>query len=165
MSLDRQQQIKELYNATLERAADERPSFLEEACAGDEELRRELETLFGYQAHAEDFIETTLPQMATELLTEDMADSLLGRRIGHYQVLARIGAGGMGEVFLAEDTRLGRKVALKLLPAKFTSDPDRVRRFEREARAASALNHPEHPHHSRDRPGFLGIEGHPLHRY
>ena len=71
-----------------------------------------------------------------------MAASLLGRRIGHYQVLALIGAGGMGEVYLAEDTRLGRKVALKLLPAKFTSDPARVHRFEREARAASALNHP-----------------------
>ena len=141
-SPDRQQQLKELYNVALERAAGERRSFLAEACAGDEELRHELESLLGYQARAEAFIETPLPQLATELLATDLAASLVGRRIGHYHVLARIGAGGMGEVFLAEDTRLGRKVALKLLPAKFTSDPTRVRRFEREARAASALNHP-----------------------
>ncbi len=142
MSIDRQQQIKELYNAALEHAEGERASFLAEACAGDEELRRELESLLGYQARAEGFIETPLPKLAAELLAAEMAGSILGRRIGHYQALSRIGAGGMGEVYLAEDTRLGRKVALKLLPAKFTSDPARVRRFEREARAASALNHP-----------------------
>lgn len=141
-SLDRQQQLKELYNAALERVAGERPSFLAEACAGDEDLRRELESLLGYQARAEGFIETPLPQLVTELFAADLAASLLGRRIERYQVLGRIGAGGMGEVYLAEDTGLGRKVALKLLPGKFTSDPSRVRRFGREARAASALNHP-----------------------
>jgi len=141
-SLDRQQQLKELYIAALERAEGERASFLAEACAGDEELRRELESLLGYQARAEGFIETPLPKLATELLAAEMAVSILGRRIGHYQVLSRIGAGGMGEVYLAEDTRLGRRIALKLLPAKFTSEPARVLRFEREARAASALNHP-----------------------
>jgi eukaryotic-like serine/threonine-protein kinase len=67
---------------------------------------------------------------------------VVGRRISHYQILSLIGAGGMGEVYIAQDTRLGRKVALKLLPAEFTEDPERARRFEREARAASALNHP-----------------------
>ena len=68
--------------------------------------------------------------------------SALGRKMGPYRVLSLLGAGGMGEVYLAEDTRLGRRVALKLLPSEFTHDTDRIRRFEREARAASALNHP-----------------------
>jgi len=67
---------------------------------------------------------------------------MIGETLSHYRIISKIGAGGMGEVYLAEDTRLGRKVALKLLPDQFTKDEDRVRRFEQEARAASALNHP-----------------------
>src|SRR5262245_36113920 len=80
--------------------------------------------------------------MAAGLLAQEPAGSAVGRRIGPYQTLSLLGAGGMGEVYLAEDSRLGRKVALKLLPARFTEDAERVRRFEREARAVSALNHP-----------------------
>src|SRR5213593_3891756 len=76
------------------------------------------------------------------MLAEDKSLPLVGKQIGHYQVLSLLGAGGMGEVYLAEDTRLRRRVALKLLPSEFTHDPERIRRFEREARAASALNHP-----------------------
>src|SRR5213593_3742364 len=76
------------------------------------------------------------------MLAEDKSLPLVGKQIGHYQVLSLLGRGGMGEVYLAQDTRLGRKIALKLLPVQFTQDADRVRRFEQEAQAASALNHP-----------------------
>src|SRR5438046_10526936 len=78
---------------------------------------------------------------AAKMLVDDESLSLVGKQLGHYQVLSPLGAGGMGEVYLAEDTRLKRKVALKLLPAQLTSDADRVRRFEQEDQAASALNH------------------------
>src|SRR5207249_11876558 len=78
----------------------------------------------------------------TEMLASDPAGPIVGKQIGHYQVLSRIGRGGMGEVFLAHDTSLGRKVALKLLRSDFTRIEERLRRFQQEARAASALNHP-----------------------
>ena len=79
---------------------------------------------------------------AADMIGLDQSPSLVGRSFGPYGILAKAGAGGMGEVYLAEDTRLGRKVALKLLPANFTRDVDRVRRFQQESRAASGLNHP-----------------------
>src|SRR5262249_33662683 len=94
------------------------------------------------ESQAEGFIETPALAMAAGLLAQEPAQSAVGRRIGPYQALSLLGAGGMGEVYLAEDSRLGRKVALKLLPARFTQAAERVRRFKREARAASALNHP-----------------------
>jgi eukaryotic-like serine/threonine-protein kinase len=103
-----------------------RAAFLDQACAGDEELGREVASLLASDAPA-----GSLPEPA-----------VIGRRIGHYQVQSLLGAGGMGEVYLAEDTQLGRKLALKLLPAQLTADADRLRRFKQEARAASALNHP-----------------------
>src|SRR5262249_7608667 len=79
---------------------------------------------------------------ATEMIADDRATSIIGKQIGHYSVLSYIGRGGMGEVFLAQDTRLGRKVALKLLRGEFTRDEGRLRRFKQDARAASALDHP-----------------------
>src|SRR6266550_1460618 len=79
---------------------------------------------------------------AAKMLIEDKSLSLVGKELGHYRVLALLGAGGMGEVYLAEDTRLKRKVAVKLLPAELTANQDRLRRFEQEAQAASGLNHP-----------------------
>ena len=81
-------------------------------------------------------------EAATEMLSADLTGSIVGKQLGHYQVLSHIGRGGMGEVFLAQDTTLGRKVALKLLRSDFTRNEDRLRRFRQEARAASALNHP-----------------------
>src|SRR5581483_3243659 len=81
-------------------------------------------------------------EVVTQVIAAQPGPSPIGRQIGHYQVLSLLGAGGMGEIYLARDTRLGRKLALKLLPAQFTRDADRLRRFEQEARAASALNHP-----------------------
>src|SRR5262249_15216915 len=142
MEPERWKQIEKLYTAALERDARGRVDFLDQACAGDEALRQEVESLLACQTEAESFIEAPALEVAAQLLADEQADSARKQRIGPYKLGAKLGAGGMGEVYLARDTRLGRKVALKLLPAEFTSDPDRVLRFEQEARAASALNHP-----------------------
>ena len=136
------QQIKQLYQAALEREASGRAAFLADACAGDEALRREVESLLAYETQAAGFIETPAFKVAAEMFAEEKGQTFTGQQIGSYRVLAKIGAGGMGEVYLAKDARLGRKVALKVLPSRFTDDAERVGRFEQEARAASALNHP-----------------------
>src|SRR5262245_44020881 len=142
IELQQWERIEWLYHAALGREANERAAFLAAACAGDEALRRQVELLLSCDARAEDFIEAPALEFAAHLQTEEQESSLIGRRLGPYQILALIGAGGMGEVHLALDTRLGRKVAVKLLLAEFTADAERLRRFEQEARAASALNHP-----------------------
>ena len=127
----------------LEREPAERAAFLADACAGDDELRREVESLLTAHNRAEKFIEAPAMEMAAKAAAAvGVGLTTVGRKIGPYRVLSLLGAGGMGEVYLAEDTRLGRRVALKLLPSEFTHDAERIRRFEREARAASALNHP-----------------------
>ena len=141
MTSDRQRQIRELYDAALEREPDERAAYLTGACGDDESLRREVESLLAFHLRAEDFIEQPALGMAAEAIVQEKV-AAVGREIAHYRIIALLGAGGMGEVYLAHDGRLARRVALKLLPAEFTADPARVRRFEREARAASALNHP-----------------------
>src|SRR5262249_46529438 len=142
MGTERWKQIKKLYTAALECDASGRDAFLDQACAGDEALRREVESLLACQAEAESFIEAPALEVAAQLLANEQTDSGQKQRIGPYKLGAKLGAGGMGEVYLARDTRLGRKVAVKLLPAEFTTDAGRVRRFAQEARAASALNHP-----------------------
>jgi eukaryotic-like serine/threonine-protein kinase len=142
MKAERYREIEELYHEALERTPDERRNFLEQACGDDLALRREVESLLGYDERAAQFIETPPDDVAAAMLADEQKQSRLGRTIGHYQIVSLVGAGGMGEVYLAEDTRLKRRVALKLLPGEFTADPNRVRRFEQEARAASALNHP-----------------------
>ena len=142
MTPERWKQIDELAQSALARGVDHRASFLDEACADDEELRREVDSQIAYQQQASKFLEDPAFKHAAGLIAESQAEEIEGRTFGHYRVLRKLGAGGMGEVYLAEDTRLKRKVALKLLPAEFTRDPDRVRRFEQEAQAASALNHP-----------------------
>jgi serine/threonine protein kinase len=113
-----------------------------DACAGDVALRREVELLLAQQASMGGFLEDPAVATVAQLVSEPGASVLTGRRLGVYQVHARIGAGGMGEVYRARDTRLGRDVAIKILPRHFTSDPDRLARFEREARVLASLNHP-----------------------
>src|SRR2546422_5434533 len=137
------EQIGELYHAALELAPEERTAFLDKACGVNAALQREVVSLIEAHECAGDFIASPALEAASELF-DDQEPPLLakGHSISHYQVLSLLGAGGMGEVYLAQDTKLGRKVALKLLLKKFTHDLERVRRFEREARAASALNHP-----------------------
>src|SRR5215204_271375 len=140
MTPERYRQIGEIYHAVLEVDREKRGAFLDQSCAGDEVLRREVESLIASHEQASDFIET--PALAVAAGMFSRRDSLVGQKIANFHVLSLIGEGGMGEVYLAEDTRLGRRVALKLLSPAFTSDADRMRRFVQEARAASALNHP-----------------------
>ncbi len=135
-------QIEPLYHAALEHAPDERSAFLDEACDGDQDLRQEVESLLAYDEPAQRFITAPPDTIAAEMLAAEQTPSLIGGNLNHYQILSHLGRGGMGEVYLATDTRLGRKVAVKLLPSEFTRDAERLRRFEQEARAASALNHP-----------------------
>src|SRR5262245_43722454 len=151
MEHDRWEQIERLYHAALERGPDAREAFLDEACAGDEDLRREVAVLLACDVPNDSFIQAPAIEIAARALaveplieasTKPMGNLIAGSQIGAYQLLSPLGRGGMGEVHLALDTRLRRKVAIKLLPAEFTADTGRVRRFEQEARAASALNHP-----------------------
>jgi len=134
--------IEEIYHAALDLPEEQRHAFLLSKCGDDVELRSEVDSLLGFAAKARSFIESPPDDVATALLAGQPGHDILGKQIAHYRIISAIGSGGMGEVFLAEDTRLGRKVALKLLPERFELDAERKGRFEREARAASALNHP-----------------------
>lgn len=142
MKLERWQQIERIYHAALDREAGQRGSFLAEACAGDDLLRRDVEQLLQANERLGSFLGEPAIEIEAREVAAEKSGSLVGQRIGHYQIVARAGAGGMGEVYLAKDSTLNRRVALKLLPARFTTDPDRIRRFVLEAQAASALNHP-----------------------
>src|SRR5205809_883261 len=142
MTPERWQQLKQIFQTALERNPAERSAFLNQACADDPALRSQVESLIAAHDQAGDYIEAMAAEAATEMLDDDQAVSIVGKQISHYQVGSRIGRGGMGEVFLAHDTSLGRKVALKLLRSDFTRNEERLRRFRQEARAASALNHP-----------------------
>ena len=142
MKPERWKQIEKLYDAALELEVSRRAAFLDRACAGDEELHREIASLLASDARAGSFLAAPAAEVVAKVVAAEIAPSPIGRRIGHYQVQSLLGAGGMGEIYLAQDTQLGRKVALKLLPTQLTADADRLRRFEQEARAASALNHP-----------------------
>ncbi len=142
MTPKRWQQIDQLFHAALACQVSERTQFLANACGDDESLRLEVESLISSLDEADGFIETPAGDVAAEMLRTQESTYEPGRQIGNYTIVGRLGSGGMGEVYLADDTRLKRKIALKLLPPHFTVNPDRVHRFEREARAASALNHP-----------------------
>src|SRR5207247_63800 len=142
MTPGRWPQLKQIFQSAIERNAAERSAFLNQACADDPALRSQVESLIASHDQAGDSIEAMAAEAATEMLDDDQAVSIVGKQISHYQVGSRIGRGGMGEVFLAHDTSLGRKVALKLLRSDFTRNEERLRRFQQEARAASALNHP-----------------------
>jgi serine/threonine protein kinase/tetratricopeptide (TPR) repeat protein len=138
-SRDRWATVDRLYHAALAQPVARRAAFLVEACAGDEDLHREVESLLAQDAQN---VLTRGAVVAAAELVSDAGRSVLSGRLGAYQILAPIGAGGMGEVYRARDTRLGREVAIKILPRAFTADADRLARFEREARVLASLNHP-----------------------
>src|SRR5687767_2183340 len=140
MTPERWQQIKALLESAIERDPLARNAFLDEACAGDPALRSEVDALIDSHARAGEFIESPAYAVMADSLAGN--DLIPGHAIGPYEIVNRLAAGGMGDIYLAEDTRLGRKVVLKALPTAFTKDAERVRRFQLEARAASALNHP-----------------------
>ncbi|RPJ60077.1 MAG: serine/threonine-protein kinase [Acidobacteria bacterium] len=146
MNSPRWRQIKQIYGSVLEREPEQREAFLDEACAGDQSLRNEVASLLAREGGSEDLFDSPALDVAAQALARDQAQEprpdLTGQTLSHYRFLEKIGEGGMGVVYRAEDTRLKRSVALKLLPADRLSDPERKRRFVQEARAASALNHP-----------------------
>ncbi len=146
MDANRWKKIKEVYDRALDLRGDEREGFLAEACGDDADLRHEVESLLAAHDDAGSFLQSPAVEVAAREIVADEdtspAPQLIGRELANYKIISLLGRGGMGEVYLAEDKRLHRKVALKLLPARFTNDAERVRRFEREAWAVSSLNHP-----------------------
>ena len=139
---DRWATVERLYHAAQALRAEQRAPFLAEACAGDDELRREVESLLAQCGSADDALTRGAVAAAAGLVSDIGQSMMVGRRFGVYHVLAPLGAGGMGEVYRARDTRLGRDVAIKIVPHEFSALPDRLARCEREARMLAALNHP-----------------------
>jgi len=139
---NRWQEVKKILYAALELDPAERSSFLDGECHSDQELRREIESLMDAHDHAEKRFESPALDVMAAAVPGEEPDEMIGRSFAHYRIVQKIGSGGMGDVYLANDTRLRRNVAVKFLPAYFTQNKDRVRRFQQEARAASALNHP-----------------------
>ena len=142
MDRKRWNKIDELLEAALDVSPGSREELLERRCEGDPSMKRELERLLEAHDRAGEFIESPPVDEIKALFGVEPDDPLIGRSLLHYKVLSRIGTGGMGKVYLAQDSRLGRNVALKVLSSSSTQDNDQVRRFQYEAFAASALNHP-----------------------
>ncbi len=142
MTPEQWHRVKEVFEAALGHAPEERAAFLGQACGDDDSLCSEVKSLLSSYEQEKSFLETPAAALAAQSFVKEESAALVGQQLGHFQVDREIGRGGMGMVYLAHDISLGRPVALKLLPKHLTRDPTRLRRFEREARAASALNHP-----------------------
>ena len=148
MESEKLKQIEAIYHAALELSSVERAEFVKNSCGTDEILRREVESLLSFEDSSDNFLNASPASLVAEMFAEkDNHTNLIGTEIGHYKIIKLLGKGGMGEVYLAEDTKLDRLVALKILPQEFSQNADRMRhRFVREAKAASRLNHPHIAH-------------------
>jgi eukaryotic-like serine/threonine-protein kinase len=141
MNPERWLRVEQLYFAAVERTPPEQPAYLAEVCGEDHELRQEVESLLCNEERGALLEQPALEVAARQYVRVTVPD-LAGRMLGRYQVVSRLGSGGVGEVYLARDTRLKREVALKVLRPDSLADANRTQRFIQEARAASALNHP-----------------------
>ena len=142
MNAERWNQIEQLYHSAREQEPGQRDGFLSQACAGDEELRREVESLLSYETETAMLLDRPALEVAVRALAMDRRNWMIGRTLGHYRIESWLGAGGMGEVYRATDTRLDRAVAVKVLSEHLSTHPDALARFEIEAKAAAALSHP-----------------------
>jgi serine/threonine-protein kinase len=136
------QQVNQLFHSALAREPSERAAFLDEACGDDDSLHKRVEVLLAAHDNAGSFIERPAIEVEARSVANHQNELAAGQTLGHYRILSQLGKGGMGEVYLAEDVRLDRKVALKILPTDVAANQERMRRFIQEAKAASALNHP-----------------------
>lgn len=145
MTPEHWEQVAQLHRAALQHEESRRAAFLDAACAGDEDLRCEVESLLAYEGKAENFMEVPALEVVAKQLADGQVSRMVlrsGTKLGSYEILAPLGAGGMGEVYRARDSQLNRDVALKILPAVFTNDAERMARFRREAQVLASLNHP-----------------------
>ncbi|MEK7725293.1 MAG: serine/threonine-protein kinase, partial [Acidobacteriota bacterium] len=141
MDSEKFKKIEEIYHAVLDVALAERETFLAKECGDDIDLRHEIESLLSFN-DKEGFVNVSPDFIAAEMFSERETAELIGKIIGHYEILSLLGKGGMGEVYLAQDLKLNRQVAIKFLPNQLIANTKRTNRFIREAQAASALNHP-----------------------
>jgi serine/threonine protein kinase/dipeptidyl aminopeptidase/acylaminoacyl peptidase len=139
---DRWQRIKEIFYSAQDRTRAERSDYLDEVCGDDAWMREEVEALLTADEDNDNFLTSPAYECAAGMLDDQPSEFVAGQTVGRYEVLCPLGSGGMGQIYLARDTQLGRNIALKLIAQEFATDSRRVLRFEQEARAASALNHP-----------------------
>ncbi len=139
---ERWQQVKNIFHSALERDPAHRADFLNQACSDDDELRQEVQSLISAFERPGSFMDSPAYEEAASIITDSESESPIGWTLGSYRIIALLGVGGMGEVYLARDSKLGRKVAIKMLPPEMTRSQKRSQRLLREAQSASMLNHP-----------------------